>query len=488
MGWLILRNCEFFFVGAWINTLIRNNSVLPFCADASTESYLQELALRIHREEAFAESPDKRFVVGEFLKGVMAQAAFDSTGVDRYGHPLLNGSRVAAFIITCIEAGSNDVACLLVDKLASASAANGLAPSTLTLIEAFSHLRSECQQKKISPSTQPCIIHLLSVICNLVFDKWDSRTPESADDVVDHISAMLNSEFLQLASSFDVFFTRYGNAQLMYLYGINLTSISSLSSRSPDALSMQKILKRLEPHFAQILQTQSLAAGLVSVLKRYALGITMDHVAAQAESLYRLCLSAKEPHIIHTVMEALLHEFATPSPHVRYNVTTGEKNITSKTTASSSFIKIAEAARINNVLSDWGPYLCKFILAWTEMDKEDQNAEPVSEPLINNIRMTLQNCKINLCSAVAKFLDDVSYSTMKIEEIRQDSVELKHLQSVLGTKTSVDVATLTIELKDGEEHTVTVWVSTSSSTTDTTSDSELGFADPQVPKVLPPID
>lgn len=145
---------------------------------------------------------------------------------------------------------------------------------------------------------------------------------------------------------------------------------------------------------------------------------------------------------------------------MQYNVATGKKIATLKLTAASSVIEIARTAAKNNVLSEWGPYLCKFILACTEMDKEERSAGPLPEAQIRIIRTTLRDCNINVCSAVTSFLDDVYHSTLKIEGMRQDSVELKHLQTVLGGETSSDVATLKVDLGDDEGRTVTVWVST----------------------------
>lgn len=210
----------------------------------------------------------------------MAQVDFSSTdNEEEYGYPVdaWNATKASAFIVICIEAGSDDIACLLINKLAST--ADGRTPSTHTPMNTFSHLRSYFKWKKISMPYQPCIVHLLSTICNLAFDT----------------NIRLAPEFLGTASAFDIFFTRYDYMQLLYLGGIDLPLLLSLSSRPPDALYMLHALIVLEPHFPRILQTRALANGLVSVLKRYASGITLDRIAEQAHHCTAFAFLRRSP-------------------------------------------------------------------------------------------------------------------------------------------------------------------------------------------------
>ena len=147
-----------------------------------------------------AATPDKRFVVDELLKGVMAQINF----VPSQCHPIDSDSpdetSPEEFIITCIEVQSDNVMSLAFDKLVGNR--NGGQDPAFAFMRTLSQLEGKNVDQNIALKCQPCVIRLVSTASNLVFDMFDAKPSGSK-------ASSLERQFLQIASSFDVFFTRY---------------------------------------------------------------------------------------------------------------------------------------------------------------------------------------------------------------------------------------------------------------------------------------
>ena len=88
------------------------DSVLLICADASTDTFLRELAIRLHQHEAVIESPVKREVIAELLKVVLSKITTAPPSKPS-GYKLTDDS-AKAMLETCLDADCGEVGDLIV--------------------------------------------------------------------------------------------------------------------------------------------------------------------------------------------------------------------------------------------------------------------------------------------------------------------------------------------------------------------------------------
>ena len=108
------------------------------------------LALRIHKDEALADTSDKRLVIDELLKGAMAQVNFAAASNTCFPHKsnTKDEELPETFIITCIEADSDSVMSLVFDKLigkGDSSSQHSPATGISTLLRTLSRLQTHIE-------------------------------------------------------------------------------------------------------------------------------------------------------------------------------------------------------------------------------------------------------------------------------------------------------------------------------------------------------
>ena len=205
--------------------------------------------------------------------------------------------------------------------------------------------------------------------------------------------------------------------------------------------------------------------GLSLILRRYMEATTLDHVT-RADSLVLFCLQYKSPQLARTFVDRLFcNPTGTPPhfPYLSYNARTQTETL-SKTAMCVVIRKIIATMKQERSLEGGcGPSLCKAILTWAQIDKEDkakQLAEGSSDraqEVFAQIEMDLDN-KNEICYAVSEFLLDHTHATMKIDSLHHDRATLAHLKSVFGKDGTSEVATL--EVVSGDNGRKDAWVGT----------------------------
>lgn len=150
--------------------------MLPFCVDTSTDEFLHELALRVHRDEALVESPTKRDVVRELLTGALSKMDMLPPSSPRYfsGHPILPPCK--EFLLSCLETNCGEVGQAAVNKLADEirSLSRADDPTFRSLFSMITELGDDIEEMSLS-STPTFITELSTTTCDLFLDALVSR-------------------------------------------------------------------------------------------------------------------------------------------------------------------------------------------------------------------------------------------------------------------------------------------------------------------------
>ncbi|KIP04559.1 hypothetical protein PHLGIDRAFT_15126 [Phlebiopsis gigantea 11061_1 CR5-6] len=148
------------------------DSAMPLCINSSTTQYLQELALRIHENDAFMESPLKRSIISNLVKAALSKLDLKVTMQDgaRSNKETSVISSTSSFLITCIRTESMNVTSVLLDELKQAHSADPKAnvPSmvaTRILIPALLVVDQQLAAQSITFGRLRCIKDIQELAC-----------------------------------------------------------------------------------------------------------------------------------------------------------------------------------------------------------------------------------------------------------------------------------------------------------------------------------